>query len=262
MTTIANEVAKQMPQPETLWTALLAAQAEAPALQRDGLNPHFKSKYLTLETLVEKVLPVLNRHGLVLVQAPEQDGDGDPVLDTKIIHAATGESVSNSCKLYLGKEDMQGYGSAITYARRYGLMAVLGLVADADDDGNATVKRAEPKPAEKEFAPKSWKALNEALTSLFGEAAAADFTGFGAEALTHLYGDAELTKEQKDALWQYSVTAARYLHDHITRDFPPPTRDEMRLAWREALGDAGEDTFLEGPAWRMSPDEKDREPKT
>ena len=76
-----------------------------------------------------------NKHGLIWVTLPVCRGDV-PVLHYRLIHAATGESIDGEMLLMLAKQDPQGQGSAITYARRYSLMAVLGLVADEDDDGN------------------------------------------------------------------------------------------------------------------------------
>lgn len=136
-----------------LMGALLAVQGEAPSLQRDKINPAFKSKYLSLEKLMEQVLPVLNKHGLVWITLPGIV-EGQPVLRYRLIcttpriEAVDSEGRAMGCPswadviegtmpLLLTKNDSQGLGSAITYARRYALMAVLGLVADEDDDGNA-----------------------------------------------------------------------------------------------------------------------------
>jgi hypothetical protein len=114
-----------------LYTALLAFQRDAPAIQTDSVNPHFRSRYVSLHALLEAVLPVLNRHGLVLVQMPTGDG-----LRTTIIHADSGEYIEATMQLSVEKPTPQAQASAITYARRYSLMAALGLVADEDDDGN------------------------------------------------------------------------------------------------------------------------------
>lgn len=120
----------------TLAQALLAFQAEAPALQKNKINPAFRAKYLTLDAMLEQVLPVLNKHGLVVVQRPTILAEGTPGLRTRIIHAPSGECEEDVMPLLLAKQDPQGLGSAITYARRYSLMAMLGLAADEDDDGN------------------------------------------------------------------------------------------------------------------------------
>ena len=121
---------------DTLAKALHAVQKEAPKLQKDSINPHFKNKYVGLDSLVPVVLPIANKHGLVILQPPSTV-DGAPALTTRLIHAASGESIEYTMPLLLDKQNSQGLGSAITYARRYSLMAVLGLVADEDDDGQA-----------------------------------------------------------------------------------------------------------------------------
>jgi hypothetical protein len=117
-----------------LTKALLVVQKEAPKIQKTAINPHFRSKYVSLETLTAQVLPILNAHGLVLLQEPTAL-NGVPALRTRLIHAETGEETESTMFLVLAKQDPQGQGSALTYARRYALMSVLGLVADADDDG-------------------------------------------------------------------------------------------------------------------------------
>ncbi len=135
-----------------LAAALVKAQADMPALQRDKLNPHFKSRYLSLESLLAEVLPVLNANGLALVQLPtasfSPDGVALPSLRTILIHGESGETVETTMLLLASKADAQGQGAAITYARRYSLMSMLGLSADEDDDGNAaSSQRGARKPA-------------------------------------------------------------------------------------------------------------------
>lgn len=139
--------------------ALHKFQSEAPALQRDKINPHFRSAYLSLEGLIGEVLPALNRAGLVVVQLPCVV-DGQPALRTRLIHAESGESIEETMLLLLAKSDPQGHGSGITYARRYALMAFLGLVADEDDDANAATgtqrsASARGRRARKDGAPSS-----------------------------------------------------------------------------------------------------------
>jgi ERF superfamily protein len=135
-----------MSEKNQLALALLAVQAEAPKLQRDAINPHFKSSYVSLESLMGQVLPLLNAHGIVLVQSPTSL-DGQPALTTELTHAESGASYTDTMPLPLDKPTSQALGSAITYARRYSLMALLGLVADADDDGNAASKPSTRAPA-------------------------------------------------------------------------------------------------------------------
>ena len=117
-----------------LTKALLDAQRAMPDLQKNAINPHFKNKYISLDRLMEQVLPVLNEHGLVLIQAPSYLGDSEPALSTTLLHAESGDEFETTMPLILERDNPQGQGSAITYARRYALMSILGLVADEDDD--------------------------------------------------------------------------------------------------------------------------------
>src|SRR4051812_29575001 len=114
----------------TLFAALLAVQGEAGTLTKDATNPHFRSKYVPLDTIVEEVGPILHRHGLVWMAKPGENGEGKPVLNYVLGHAKSGEREEGSMPLLLQKSDPQGQGSARTYARRYALCAVLNLVAD------------------------------------------------------------------------------------------------------------------------------------
>jgi hypothetical protein len=118
-----------------LATALVAFQKDAPTLHEDATNPHFKNRYLSLEGLMRQVLPVLTKHGLALMQFPTVV-DGQPGLRTKLLHES-GEFEEDTMQLALAKSTPQEQGSGLTYARRYAAMAILGLVADEDDDGNS-----------------------------------------------------------------------------------------------------------------------------
>lgn len=119
----------------TLAQALVAAQKDMPKVEKDGRNPHFRSEFVTLDNLLDHVRPVLNKHGIAVVQLPAEIG-GAPALTTTLIHGATGETIAATMPLVLAKNDMQGVGAAITYARRYMLAAALGIAEGEDDDGN------------------------------------------------------------------------------------------------------------------------------
>lgn len=121
-----------------LAAALVAVQLEMPTVKKDSVNPFFKSKYADLATVLQALLPVLTKNGLCIVQQVS-NLDGDTALTTTLMHIS-GEYISATRPLILPKADPQGQGSAITYARRYDAMAIIGMVADKDDDGNkATV---------------------------------------------------------------------------------------------------------------------------
>lgn len=120
---------------ETLYTAFAKAQNEFPLIKKEDSNPFFKSKYAGLPSILEVALPVLHKNNLVVTQIPISEGDRVGV-HTQITHVLTGESIAGSFTMALVKNDPQGAGSAITYARRYALVSMLGLNVDEDDDGN------------------------------------------------------------------------------------------------------------------------------
>jgi hypothetical protein len=122
--------------------ALVKAQkAFAPALKTSS-NPHFKSRYADLAACVEAVIDALNANGIALIQQTHECESG-VIVETSLLHES-GEVISGG-KLHVpaAKQDPQGYGSALTYARRYSLMATCGI-APEDDDGNAASKRPDP----------------------------------------------------------------------------------------------------------------------
>lgn len=127
-------------------TALTKAQMNMGKALKQANNPAFRSKYADLGNVMDACLPALNDAGIALIQPTGEDEHGRYV-ETILIHGESGESLSCRVPLIVGKNDMQGYGSAVTYARRYGLMAMAGI-APEDDDGNAAAKAA-PKQEEK-----------------------------------------------------------------------------------------------------------------
>lgn len=127
-----------------LATALVLAQPSIETAKMDSVNPFFKSKYADLGAVWDAVREALKANGLTVAQFPDHI-DGAPCLTTMLIHKS-GEWISGTYPLVVADKEKtsQGYGSALTYARRYGLSAVLGVIADTDDDGNAASR---PKPA-------------------------------------------------------------------------------------------------------------------
>ena len=134
--------------------ALIAAQAELPtALGKDADNTDAGYRYLTLDKLIAATRPILNKHGLAILQAPttldRRNDDGSislvPALATRIISTDSGQSAQRAgavaseyieyvMPLYLRDKDMQGLGAAITYARRYAWASALGIAAEEDTD--------------------------------------------------------------------------------------------------------------------------------
>lgn len=114
--------------------ALHKAQGKIKAAIRDSTNPHFKSKYADLSSVIEAVKQPLLDAGLVFTQGVH-DAEGGVAIETMLLHTS-GEWLSSTLRIPASKQDAQGFGSAITYGRRYGLQALCGVPAE-DDDGNA-----------------------------------------------------------------------------------------------------------------------------
>ena len=120
-------------------TALVKAQkAFGPAL-KSSTNPHFKSRYADLSACVEAVIEGLNEAGIALIQRTSEDMNGVTV-ETVFIHESGEMLECGKLHVPASKQDPQGYGSALTYARRYSLMAACGI-APEDDDGNAATRK-------------------------------------------------------------------------------------------------------------------------
>lgn len=138
-----------------IYGAFVKAQKEfAPALKSSS-NPHFKSKYADLAACVEAVIDALNNNGIAMIQRTHDDERGVTV-ETVFIHES-GECLEGG-RLHVpaAKQDPQGYGSALTYARRYSLMAACGI-APEDDDGNAA-----SQPRKQATAPTQQQAMHQA----------------------------------------------------------------------------------------------------
>lgn len=122
-----------------LATDLAKAQAEMEGAKRDATNPHFRSSYATLAAVCDACGP-LATHGIAYLQPTRADGPHVTVT-TVLIHSS-GEWIAEDLTLTAGQNTPQAVGSAITYGRRYGLAAMVGI-APEDDDGEA----AEPRNA-------------------------------------------------------------------------------------------------------------------
>jgi len=129
--------------PSTFPEALVKLQGAIKTAAKDATNPAFKSKYADLGAVWEAVKPALQANGFALIQSPNF-GDGEMWLETILLHVS-GERLTGRYPLRPMKQDPQGYGSALTYARRYSISAMLGVVADEDDDGNAASAKPAPK---------------------------------------------------------------------------------------------------------------------
>lgn len=142
--------------------ALSKAQAEMRPAIKDAVNPHFKSKYADLASVWEAARAPLAKQELTVVQLPTESEEGRVALTTVLMHSS-GEYIGSTYSTRLVKNDAQGVGSALTYLRRYALAAILGIVADEDDDGNAASEPQSGGQAAPPFNPREARAKIEGL---------------------------------------------------------------------------------------------------
>ena len=161
--------------------ALCAAQADMQGAKKESRNPHFKNTYADLESVVSAVRGPLTKNGIAFIQPFGRDELGD-FCDTIFIHKS-GETLQSRIYLSVDRNNMQGLGSAQTYARRYGLMGLAGI-APADDDGNAA---AQAPPAAKPALTKAaalkfiWDAKTKQALDKMGAKLAAEYPVIAAD---------------------------------------------------------------------------------
>jgi hypothetical protein len=176
-------------------SALVKAQRGfAPAL-KTSTNPHFRSKYVDLAGCVEAVVDSLNAAGIALVQRTSQDDTGVTV-ETVFVHESGEMLECGKLHVPASKQDPQGYGSALTYARRYSLMAACGI-APEDDDGNAASRQAPKVSATKtDLVPQNRLSILADVAAAINERMSAnDLIG----AVEEYQGITDI--EEKTALW-------------------------------------------------------------
>ena len=124
---------------DLLAAALVLAQGEFEGIEKNKVNPQFKSKHSNIDAVLEAARPTLSKHGLCLIQPLSYDLDS-MIITSRLIHKS-GQWIEELLHIKPIKDDPQGRGSAATYGRRYAAKAMLGL-ADEDDDGEASMNRA------------------------------------------------------------------------------------------------------------------------
>jgi hypothetical protein len=134
-------------------SALVKAQKEFGPALKSSTNPAFRSRYADLSACVEAVIDALNNNDIFMMQ-PTHECDNGVIVETIFIHSS-GEQISSG-KLHVPatKHDAQGYGSALTYARRYSLMTACGIAPEDDDGNSASKPKAAPaKPVAQATSP-------------------------------------------------------------------------------------------------------------
>jgi len=126
--------------------ALAKAQGEMTMVEAKSTNPFFNSKYASLASVLETAMPALNKYGIALVQGNRWDPSDNGFYITSTLMHSSGEWIKSEIRMPIAKKDAHGIGAATTYGRRYLLSSMVGI-AQADDDGNAGIKRA-PRPSD------------------------------------------------------------------------------------------------------------------
>lgn len=189
-------------------SALVKAQKGfAPALKSSS-NPHFKSKYADLAACVEAVVDSLNANGIALIQK-QHPSDGGVCVETVFVHESGEVFSAGLLTVPASKQDPQGYGSALTYARRYSLMAACGI-APEDDDGNAASKSGQPAKLAHAKGNERIGTTAERLAGELVEAISADLTLTVVEKYNAMSED---SPELADAVWSRLSKRER---DYIT----------------------------------------------
>jgi hypothetical protein len=132
--------------------ALAKAQGKMESALKDANNPFFKSKYASLDSVWEAIRGPLSSNGLSVIQTIE--GSGDSINITTTLAHSSGQWISSSFPIVVGRPKPQELGSVITYMRRYALSSLVGVTADEDDDGNAAQEQAKKQPTHEENARK------------------------------------------------------------------------------------------------------------
>ena len=202
--------------------ALAKAQAEMGKAIKESTNPAFRSKYADLGNVMDACLPALNRHNIAVIQPIVSDVDGR-FVKTILIHES-GETLECAVPLIVGKNDMQGLGSAITYGRRYGLMSMAGI-APEDDDGNAAAKNVQSSAISQARDDGVLDGLPENASprekaEAYAKAICADFYGKGVKALDRSWDNwqkhiAKLQDSYPD-LWSSVVDAFETRKNELT----------------------------------------------
>jgi len=136
----------QSPEIEKLAEALAKAQGQIRNADKDSTNPHFKSKYADLASVWDACRKSLSENGLSIVQLT--DGGPSPVTVTTRLMHSSGQWIESSLTLQPSPSTPQGVGSALTYGRRYSLMAMVGVAPDDEDDGNAASQAPPQRPSQ------------------------------------------------------------------------------------------------------------------
>ena len=131
---------------KALAKALIQVQRQLQPAAKDARNPFCGNNYASLNSVMDTCRAALLTNGILLTQIPVPSDGSHMSLETRLTHAESGEWISGTMVMPLAKNDPQTFGSAITYARRYSLSAMLGIVTEDDDDAEQAMPRQPERP--------------------------------------------------------------------------------------------------------------------
>lgn len=137
--------------------ALAEAQLEIEPVEKNATNLYYGRQYVTLTGCYQACRQVLAAHGIAIIQTPIETESGLIAVETTLVHHASGQAIGGVVELPIKSQDPQAAGSAITYARRYGLMTLVGMSPE-DDDGNKATRPAEEPSKKATIKPENAKA--------------------------------------------------------------------------------------------------------
>jgi hypothetical protein len=169
--------------PDATENKLLEFQKRVSAISKDSVNPFFKSKYFDVNTVIDTIKPILNEVGLVVTQ-PLETTEGRNVLVTRVLD--DGKVVLDSGVFLPEITDVQKFGAAITYIRRYALVSLLLLQGEEDDDGNSSAPQT-PNPAPKQASTGLGMTAKQKnmIAALMKEKGVLKLSDIGIEPITH-----------------------------------------------------------------------------
>lgn len=191
---------EQIEMDKTIYSSFVKAQRKFGPALKSATNPHFRSRYADLSACVEAVIDALHSEGLALTQTTSPNPDGVTVK-TVLIHESGSRLELGELFMPAVKNDPQGFGSALTYCRRYSLLAAMGL-APEDDDGNAASKTEKPSMRSSPTMG-AFEALSSQRQSIVVDVAEAIKERFAADDVIGAYGEylGLVDNDEKIALW-------------------------------------------------------------
>ena len=189
-----------------LATALCSAQAEMGGAVKDSNNPFFKSNYADLTSVIKVIKEPFAKHGLSFVQLPVTSVGGNGIGVATMLMHDSGQWIKSEYLLPMDKVTPQGAGSAITYARRYALQALVGIPS-VDDDSEMAMYRNDPAPVVEQAAPQKRvdKKQVQEIVALIVSAEITGETSLLIEALEEIKKD-DVTKS---AVWSQLTTVQK-----------------------------------------------------